>query len=165
MQLVIKVDLDKTKLSLPEIFKLLANSSEPSIEPSNETGIEPSLEHAEVREEAAVATEGVIRDDRSRAIGEWAIEDDEQDRLNPLESPYRAAAIARYVRPGQIEVDRFASVSAAENGAYVQGWLFVPQAAINSVTTEAMPPRKPPQSISPAPRAQEKSAPGSNRFL
>jgi hypothetical protein len=149
MQLVIKVDLDKARLSLPEIFKLVGDCREQD----------------EAMEEPALGAEGVIRDNRSHTIGEWAIEEEEQDHPNPLESPYRAAAIARYVRPGQIEVDRFASVSPAENGAYVQGWLFVPQAAINSVTTEAMPPRKPPQSISPAPRAQEKSAPGSNRFL
>jgi hypothetical protein len=136
MQLVIKVDLDKTQLSLPEIFKLVGECAA----------------REEVREEPQFGGEGLIRDSRSHAIGEWAIEDEEIERPNPLESPYRAAAIARYVRPGQIEVDRFASVSAADNGAFVQGWLFVPHAALNSVTTESMPPRKPPQSASPAPQ-------------
>jgi hypothetical protein len=149
MQLVIRVDLDKANLSLPEIFKLVSDCSE----------------HDEAREEPALGAEGVIRDNRSHAIGEWAIEEEEHDHPNPLESPYRAAAIARYVRPGQIEVDRFASVSPADNGAYVQGWLFVPQAALGSVTTEAMPPRKPPQSIAPVPSAQQKDAAVSKRFV
>jgi hypothetical protein len=147
MQLVIKVDLDKAKLSLPEIFKLLGDCAE----------------REEVREEPQFGGEGLIRDSRSHAIGEWAVEDQESDLPNPLESPYRAAAIARYARTGQIEVDRFASVSTADNGAFVQGWLFVPHAALNSVTTEAMPPRKPPQSIAPAPRDSRRIGQGTNR--
>jgi hypothetical protein len=131
MQLVIKVDLDKAKLALPEIFKLVGDCR---------------WRH-EVREEPMLGAEGAIHDEQSRAIGEWAIEDVEKDRPHPLETPYRAAAIAKYSRPGQIEVDRFASVSAAENGAYVQGWLFIPQTEIGSSASESVPPRKPPQSI------------------
>ncbi|UWZ83088.1 hypothetical protein [Occallatibacter riparius] len=137
MQLVIKVDLDKTQLSLPEIFKLIGDCAA----------------REEVREEPQFGGEGLIRDSRSHAIGEWAIEDEETERPNPLESPYRAAAIARYVRPGQIEVDRFASVSTADNGAFVQGWLFVPQSEIGSSGADALPPRKPPQSINSTPTA------------
>jgi hypothetical protein len=140
MQLVIKVDLDKAKLSLPEIFKLVGDCR---------------WRH-EVREEPLLGAEGPVHDEQSRAIGEWEIEDVEKDRPHPLESPYRAAAIAKYARPGQIEVDRFASVSAAENGAYVQGWLFVPQTEIGSGASEAVPPRKPPQSATSATDASRK---------
>ncbi len=136
MQLVIKVDLDKTQLSLPEIFKLVSDCAA----------------REEVREEPQFGGGGLIRDSRSRAIGEWAIEDEESDLPNPLESPYRAAAVARYSRPGQIEVDRFALVSAADNGAFVQGWLFVPQSEIGASGADALPPRKPPQSISFTPQ-------------
>ena len=134
MQLVIKVDLDKTHLSLPEIFKLVGDCAA----------------REEVREEPQFGGEGMIRDSHSHAIGEWAIEDEESELPNSFESPYRAAAIARYVRPGQIEVDRFASVSTADNGAFVQGWLFVPQSEIAPGSTDALPPRKPPQSINSA---------------
>jgi hypothetical protein len=85
MQLIIKVDLDKAKLSLPEIFKLVAECSE----------------RDEVREEPQFGWEGLIRDSRSHVIGEWTVEDEERELPNPLESPYRAAAIARYGRPGR----------------------------------------------------------------
>jgi hypothetical protein len=140
MQLVIKVDLDKAKLSLPEIFKLVGDCR---------------WRH-EVREEPLLGAEGPIHDEQSRAIGEWEIEDVEKDRPHPLETPYRAAAIAKYSRPGQIEIDRFASVSAAESGAYVQGWLFIPQTEIGSGASEAAPSRKPPQSAASTPDADRK---------
>jgi hypothetical protein len=132
MQLVIRVDLDKAKRSLPDIFGLIGNCRFQD----------------EVREEAALGAAASILDDRSHAIGEWEIEDDEKDAPQPLDPLYRSTAIAKYARPGQIEVDRFAPVSAAEDGAYVQGWLFVPETEIAGPVAGAIPPRKPPQSVS-----------------
>ena len=129
MQLVIRVDLDKTNQPLPEVFKLIANCA--------------STDEAE----AGIATP--IRDNRSTVIGEWDIEETENVR-HPLESRYRAAAVARYARAGQIEIDRFATVSQAADGAYVQGWLFVPSSDVSTTTHDSAIPRKPPQSISSA---------------
>lgn len=131
MQLVIRVDLDKTERSLPEVFGLIGNCQG----------------HEEVREEAELGATAPIQDGSQR-IGEWEIEEEEKGGPRPLDSRYRSAAMSKYVRPGEIEVDRFAPVSAAEDGAYVQAWLFVPESEVGSPTVDAIPARKPPQSIS-----------------
>jgi hypothetical protein len=132
MQLVIRVDLEKAKRPLPEIFGLIGNCRW----------------QEEAREEAALGASAPIQDDRSHRIGEWEIEDDEQESPQPLDARYRAAAIEKYVRPGQIEVDRFAAVSTTSAGAYVQGWLFVPESEVGTPTDEVIPPKKLPLSIS-----------------
>jgi hypothetical protein len=134
MQLVIRVDLDKAKQPLTEIFRLIGSHAlaEDAME-------DPVLDAA-----------GRIEDKRSRVIGEWEIEEnsEQEGRPHPLEPAYRAAARARYGSPRKIEVDRFATVSQADGGAYVQGWLFVPQTAVVS-RDETAPPAKPPQSVFP----------------
>jgi hypothetical protein len=131
MQLVIRVDLDKAKQPLPEIFRLIGALAEHSMEDS------------------LLDAAGRIEDKRSRLIGEWQIEETEKDdRRHLLEPAFRAAARARYTSPGQIEVDRFATVSMADDGAFVQGWLFVPQTEVVS-RNETAPPAKPPQSAFP----------------
>ena len=132
MELVIRVDLDKAKQPLPEIFRLIASR----------------LRMEQAMEDPVVGSTGRIEDIRSNVIGEWEIEDSSEtkDRSHALEPAYRAAAIARYVVPRQIEVDRFATVSMSNDGAYVQGWLFVPRTEILSGNIEATPPAKPPQS-------------------
>ena len=134
MQLVIRVDLDKAKQPLPEIFRLIGNGAS-----SEETMRDP-----------VVDATGRIQDNRSRVIGEWEIEEDPETEngSHPLESAFRAAATARYASPRQIEVDRFATVSMANDGAYVQGWLFVPRADL-APRDETAPPAKPPQSVIP----------------
>src|ERR1700676_4977486 len=111
MQLVIRVDLDKARQPLPEIFRLIGSRAS-----TEETMEDPVIDAA-----------GRIEDNRSRVIGEWQIEEnsEEQERPHPLEPAYRALATARYALPRQIEVDRFATVSMADDGAYVQGWMFV----------------------------------------
>ncbi|HEY2861048.1 MAG TPA: hypothetical protein VGJ21_21745 [Terracidiphilus sp.] len=141
MQLVIRVDLDTSKQSLPEIFRLIANCDCAS----------------EGREEAAPGSSGSILDHRAQIIGEWEIEEAE-DTKRPVasESSYRAAAIARYAQPSQIEVDRFATVSLTHDGAYVQGWLHVPQTDIVSGDHEQAPSRKPPQSVLPIDKADRR---------
>lgn len=130
MELVVKVDLDKAKQPLAEIFRLIGNCRW-----AEEAG-----------REATADSGGLIKDDRSNLIGKWEIEETE-GRAHPLESAYRAAAMMRYVQPRQIEVDRFAAVSQADDGAYVQGWLFVPQSDVEAGDTLG---RKPPQSESSA---------------
>jgi hypothetical protein len=132
MQLVIRVDLDKADRPLPEIFKLIGDCGAT----------------AEAEEGATAGSAMPIRDHRSVVIGEWDLEEAEDGR-HPLESPYRAAATARYGQPGQIEVDRFATVSLTDDGAYVQGWLFVPQSDVAAETQESASMRKPPQSVYP----------------
>lgn len=141
MQLVIKVDLDKADLPLAEIFGMVGNCRWTD----------------EVKEEAVAGAVVLNKDNRSLAVGEWSIEEAEA-RPDPLESSYRAMAIARYARPGQIEVDRFATVSRTDDGAYVQGWLHVPRTAVASPgqqTTITSSP-KPPQSIFPIDKADRK---------
>jgi len=132
MQLVIRVDLDKAKQSLPEIFRLIGDRRWVD----------------EANAEAATGAAGVIKDSRSHAIGEWNIEEAENPP-HPLESSYRAAATARYFRSRQIEVDRFATVSLTDDGAYVQGWLYVPQSDVESSGQEPSFSRKPPRSVFP----------------
>jgi hypothetical protein len=142
MHLVIRVDLDKARQPLPEIFRLIGNRAS-----TEETMEEPVIDAA-----------GRIEDNRSRVIGEWEIEEssDGGDRPHPLEPAYRAAATARYASPRQIEVDRFATVSMANDGAYVQGWLFVPLTEVAS-QDEAAPPAKSPQSVFPICRTGTKA--------
>jgi hypothetical protein len=132
MQLVIRVDLEKAKQPLPEIFRLIGSHAR------TEEAMETSMTDAA----------GRIQDNRSRVIGEWEVEEnsEEENRPHPLAPAYRSAATARYALPGQIEVDRFATVSMADDGAYVQGWLFVPQTEVES-RDETLPPAKPPQSV------------------
>ena len=126
MELVIRVDLDKAQQSLPELFRLIGDCR-----PGNEgTG----------------GTAGVIKNDLSHVIGEWDIEETDQ-APNPLETSYRRAAVARYARPEQIEVDRFATVSLTDDGAFVQGWLHVPQADVAGLDPSVS--RKPPVSVMP----------------
>lgn len=141
MQLVIRVDLDKTKQRLPEIFRLLGNCG------------------ADEASEGASAGAGAsIKDDRSQVIGEWEIEESEESRhAIASESSYRAAAAARYARPGQIEVDRFATVSSTGDGAYVQGWLFVPRTDIASGAQQPEIARKPPKSVLPIENTDRKT--------
>ncbi len=133
MQLVIRVDLDKAKQPLKEIFRLIGTRTwtEDAMNPLNDAA-------------------GCIEDNRSRAIGEWEIEEnfEAENRTHPLDHAYRSAATARYASSKQIEVDRFATVSVANDGAYVQGWLFVPRTEVES-RNEAAPPAKPPQSVFP----------------
>ena len=132
MELVIRVDLDKAKQPLPEIFRLIASR----------------LRMEQALEDPMVGSSGRIEDDRSHVIGEWEIEETSETRDRPLslEPAYRAAAIARYAVPRQIEVDRFATVSMSNDGAYIQGWLFVPRTEVLLGDVEAAPPAKPPQS-------------------
>lgn len=132
MQLIIKVDLDTAKQSLSEIFRLIGNCRWAD----------------EGNGQVELGAMGPVRDDRSNVIGEWIV--DEADECpHAVESAYREAAIAKYVRPGQIEIDRFAPVSVAKDGAYVQGWLFVPQTRAQLSNAVSAPPAKPPQSVSP----------------
>ena len=126
MQLVIKVDLDKAKQPLAEIFKLIG-----------ECDGTHAVEHE--------ATEGAVMLHHD-AIGTWSI-DEAAAGPHPMESAFRAAASARYSRPGEIEVDRFASVSLTQDGAYVQGWLFVPREEAAAGGEQSAAPRKPPQSV------------------
>jgi hypothetical protein len=142
MELVIRVDLDKAKQPLPEIFRLIASRLR------MEQGLEDPI----------VGSTGRIEDYKSHIIGEWEIEETSEAKSRPhsLESAYRAAAVARYVVPGQIEVDRFATVSMSDDGAYIQGWLFVPRAEVLSSDIEATPPAKPPQSAHPFLREETK---------
>lgn len=132
MQLVIRVDLDKARQSLPEVFRLIGDCRRSD----------------EIEEEAAAGAAGLIKDAGSHVIGEWDIEEPEE-LSRTLESSYRAVAAARYVQPKQIEVDRFATVSLTDDGAYVQGWLYVPQADIFSTSEAPAISRKPPQSVIP----------------
>jgi hypothetical protein len=134
MQLVIRVDLDKAKQPLPEIFRLIGNGASTD----------------ESMQDPVIDATGRIQDNRSRVIGEWEIEEnpERENVSHPLESAFRAAATARYATHRQIEVDRFATVSMANDGAYVQGWLFVPRAELASRDGIA-PPAKPPQSVIP----------------
>lgn len=139
MQLVIRVDLEKSKQSLPEIFQLIG-----------------SCGCAE--DTAEEATGGSIKDARSQVIGEWEIEEVEDlRRPSGAESSYRAAAAARYAQPRQIEVDRFATVSLTQDGAYVQGWLYVPRTDIVSDGQESAVLRKPPQSVLPIEKSDRKA--------
>ena len=132
MQLIISIDLEKAKLSLAEVFSLLADQGSAT----------------EVDDAAVAGAGGPINDLHDQVIGSWQVEETEE-RPQPQASRYRAAAQARYGRRGQIEVDRFALVSGAEGGAYVQGWLFVPEEEVRAQVSTAMPPAKPPQSVLP----------------
>ncbi|HWE84140.1 MAG TPA: hypothetical protein VG267_04305 [Terracidiphilus sp.] len=132
MQLVIRVELDKARQSLPEVFRLIGDCRRSD----------------EIEEEATAGAAGLIKDDGSHVIGEWDIEEPEEPS-HTLESSYRAVAAAKYVQPKQIEIDRFATVSLTDDGAYVQGWLFVPQADVATASEEPAVSRKPPQSVVP----------------
>jgi hypothetical protein len=143
MELLIRVDLDKAKQPLPEIFRLIASR----------------LRMELALEDPMVGATGRIEDNKSHVIGEWEIEETSETKDGPQsqETSYRAAAIARYVVPRQIEVDRFATVSMSNDGAYVQGWLFVPRNDVLSGEIEATPPAKPPQSAFPFRREETKA--------
>jgi hypothetical protein len=143
MELVIRVDLDKAKQPLPEIFRLIGSR----------------LRMEQALEDPMPGLTGRIEDNISHVIGEWEIEEAAETKGRPhsLEPAYRAAAVARYVVPRQIEVDRFATVSMANEGAYIQGWLFVPQAEVLHCGEEATPPAKPPQSVLPIRREETKA--------
>jgi hypothetical protein len=43
----------------------------------------------------------------------------------PTNEEYRAAAIQRYAEEGTVEIDENAKISRAEDGAYVQAWVWV----------------------------------------
>lgn len=143
MELVIRVDLNKAKQPLPEIFRLIA----------------ARLRMEQAIEDPKASTSGRIEDNRSHVIGEWEIEDSSETKDPPhsLEPAFRAAAIARYVVPRQIEVDRFATVSMSNDGAYIQGWLFVPRSEVLLGDIEAAPPAKPPQSAIPFRREETRA--------
>jgi hypothetical protein len=132
MELVIRVDLDKAQQLLPEIFKLIGDCRSTD----------------EVKEEATAGAIKLAKSNGSLVVGHWEVEEAEE-RPSPLDSSYRAAATARYLQPNQIEVDRFATVSLTDDGAYVQGWLHVPRTDVMSDSDSAIS-RKPPQSVSPA---------------
>ena len=140
MQLVIRVDLDKAKQPLPEIFRLIG----------------ACCRLDQIEEAATAGAAGVIQDAASRVIGEWDVEAAEESP-NALESSYRAEAVSRYVRPKQIEVDRFAAVSLTDDGAYVQGWLYVPRAEVVPGEELAVS-RKPPQSVVPITNARKQAS-------
>ena len=129
MELVIRVDLDKTQQSLPEIFKMIGDCRH-----SDEAGED--------------ATSGALRlaGNNGSVIGHWEIEEADE-RPDQLDSAYRAAATARYFHPHRIEIDRFATVSPTDNGAYVQGWLYVPRADV-AAQAEVDVSRKLPKSVS-----------------
>lgn len=132
MQLVIRVDLEKTKQSLPEIFRLIGDCCGPDAIESGTTA----------------GDAGLIRDASASVIGEWDVEEP-KERPSALESSYRTLAAAKYARPQQVEVDRFATVSLTEDGAYVQGWLYVPKADVAPAGEEPAVSRKPPQTVVP----------------
>lgn len=140
MQLVIRVDLDKAKQSLPEVFRLIGDCRQSDA----------------IEEEATAGAAGLIEDAGAHVIGEWDIE--EEERPKALESSYRAVAAARYVRPKEIEIDRFATVSLTDDGAYVQGWLYVPQADLVSDDGKPAVFRKPPQSVVPIGNARKQAS-------
>jgi len=140
MQLVIRVDLDKARQSLPEIFRLIGDCCPPDA----------------IEEQAAADSAGLIQDASSRVIGEWDIEEPEE-HTNALESSYRAVAAARYAQPKQVEIDRFATVSLTDEGAYVQGWLYVSQSDIANANEEPAVSRKPPQSVVPIRNAEKRA--------
>lgn len=140
MQLVIRVDLDKATQSLAEVFRLIGDCRWTD----------------EAKEEATAEAAGPIRDDRAHIIGEWEIEAAEEPP-HPLEPSYRTVATARYARPRQIEVDRFAAVSLTNDGAYVQGWLYVPRTDVVASDHEFKIPSKPPQSVFPTRSAGAKT--------
>ena len=144
MQIVIRLDLEESSPSLHEILKS-AFSSGLTYE---------TLRHPEF------GASGEIKNKASRLIGSWEIEDSVSSEYspNPRVQDYRQAAVARYARPREIEVDRFASVSVEEDGAFVQGWLFVPQADLNSSDATSRPASKPPQSVSLPKRAKSRHA-------
>lgn len=134
MELVIRVDLDKAKQSLADVFNLIGNCRWTD----------------EVQQDATAGAVVLNSDSGGLVVGEWNIEEAE-GRPDPVESSYRAVASARYARPKQIEVDRFATVSLAGDGAYVQAWLYVPRADVACLGREpsmASSP-KPPQSVIP----------------
>ncbi len=143
MQLVIRVDLDKAKEQLPEIFRLIGDCA----------GTEETME------EPVIDASGRIFDKRSRIIGEWEITEnsEREDRPHPLEPAYRAVARAQYALPGKIEVDRFARVSMTDDGGYVQGWLFIPRNAVTG-SAEVASAKKPPQSVFPIRGAETKAS-------
>jgi hypothetical protein len=143
MELVIRVDLDRAKQPLTEIFKLIGSR----------------LRMEQTLDDPRVGATGRIEDSRSNVIGEWEVEETPETKNRPhsLEPAYRAAAMARYALPRQIEVDRFATVSMSSDGAYIQGWLFVPRDEVIASDIEATPPAKPPQSAFPFRREETKA--------
>jgi hypothetical protein len=131
MELVIRVDLEKAQQSLQEIFKLIGDCRFTD----------------EVTEEETAGTVKLVRNGKALVVGRWEMEEAEE-RAHPLDSSYRAAANARYAHPNHIEVDRFATVSMADDGAYVQGWLHVPRADVAD-NSDGVALRKPPQPVHP----------------
>jgi hypothetical protein len=131
MELVIRVDLEKAELPLAEIFKLIGDCRFTE----------------EVQDDETAGTVKLVRNGKPVLVGRWEVEEAEE-RATPLDSSYRAAAAARYAQPDQIEVDRFATVSAADDGAYVQGWLHVPRADVVN-GSETVFSKKPPQPVHP----------------
>ena len=135
MQLVIRVDLDKAEQSLADVFKSIGDCRWTD----------------EVQQGSTDGAVVLNKDDRPSIIGEWSLEETEATR-HPLDSLFRAAATERYARPRQIEVDRFATVSLTDDGAYVEGWLYVPRAEVVSTAEESSVLKKPPLSVVPVAR-------------
>jgi hypothetical protein len=131
MELVIRVDLEKAQQTLPEIFKLIGDCRFTD----------------EVRDEETAGAVKLLKNGKSLAVGRWELEEAEEN-ATPLDSSYREAAVARYAQPDQIEVDRFATVSLVDDGAYVQGWLHVPRAEMANGGPAFMA-KKPPQPAHP----------------
>lgn len=136
MELVIRVDMEKAQLTLPEIFKLIGDCRFTE----------------EVKDEEAAGAVKLMSNGKPVVVGKWEVDEPEEDAapadLSSLEPAYRAVAAARYAHPHAIEVDRFATVSAADDGAYVQGWLHVPRAEVVNTTDTAFA-KKPPVSVHP----------------
>ncbi|HEY3706644.1 MAG TPA: hypothetical protein VGL22_16395 [Terracidiphilus sp.] len=132
MELVIRVDMEKAQQSLAEIFKLIGDCRLTD----------------EVKDEETAGTLTVVRNGKSLVVGTWEVEESEEQSKAldsaSMEPSYRAAAMARYAQPNRIEVDRFATVSQADDGAYVQGWLHVSQAEVGGSGNMTLS-KKPPQ--------------------
>lgn len=143
MQLVLRIDLEKTSQSpsgpaLSDVLRILAESI------------------AQEDPQLCDGASGSLCDSSSRVMGEWQVEEREE-RPKPQDRSYRAAAAARYAKPREVEVDRFAPVSATDGGAFVQGWLFVPQAELAAPQADKTLSRKPPQSVRPISRGSSKT--------
>jgi hypothetical protein len=140
MELVIRVDLEKAPQPLAEIFKLIGDCRFTE----------------EVKDEETSGAVTLVRNGKPVVVGRWEVEEAE-DAADPQEVAYRAAAAARYAQPPRIEVDRFAKVSAADDGAYVQGWLHVPRADVVN-GHEGVLGKKPPQSVVTMRKADAKAS-------
>ena len=145
MQFVIRVDLDQGVPSLNEILEVALKSGW-----NDDTLRFPETGNA-----------GDLEDVTSRVTGTWEIEEGSTAdySLHPLTRDYRQAATARYGKPGEVEVNRFAPVSIADDGAFVQGWLFVPEAEVRSDGRDMThSPSKPPRSVGLSSVPKTKSA-------